>query len=163
MQDPFPDEYLVRIGKIGVAWGSLEALVDLCIGKLAGFAEHDVRSAIIAAHMSWPLKMDVLESLANALAPEFPRLAQFAKVRVLLKAAQDGRNRVSHGAWAYENGMLTKLKVSARGKLKVSVEPVTLDELDRTFSGIARAGTAILDLIANSGDYPGVVVTHDAP
>ena len=57
-----PEPYLIAMGRVTVAWGVLEALVDLALARLAGYANvYDPRPAIITAHMTWPLKMDVLE------------------------------------------------------------------------------------------------------
>jgi hypothetical protein len=59
---------------------------------------------IITAHMTWPLKMDTLESLAHALAAKYPELGRLQKAKPFLTAAQNGRNRASHGHWIYHEG-----------------------------------------------------------
>jgi hypothetical protein len=55
-----PEPYLIAIGKVSVAWGMLESIVDLAISKFSGFEPNDPRGAILTAHMTWPLKMDIL-------------------------------------------------------------------------------------------------------
>jgi hypothetical protein len=79
-----PDDYLLAIGKVCVAWGTLETVVDLGINKFAGFRSVDPRSLIITAHMTWPLKMDVLESLVTALREdnEYAHLARFGDINL---------------------------------------------------------------------------------
>src|ERR1700687_5481604 len=99
-----PDEYLLRIGRINVAWGALEVMVDVALGKLGGFDPHDPRSVIITAHMPRPMKMDIMEALARLLEKRHPSLGRFPKLKSLLKAAQDGRNRTAHGSWHYRDG-----------------------------------------------------------
>ncbi len=95
-----PDDYLIAIGKVNVQWGMLETVVDLAIGTLGGFKLYDPRSAIMTAHMTWPLKMDILESLVTAIAVDHPHLSpKFQISKPLLKKAQEGRNRVIHGQW----------------------------------------------------------------
>jgi hypothetical protein len=156
-----PDEYLARIGKISVAWGTLESVVDLALAKLGGFRMQDPRGAIVTAHMTWPLKMDILESLVNALADEHPRLKQYSKVKPLLKRAQEGRNSVSHGSWGYEDGKAYKARATARGRLKASVDPITLGMLDSIVNDIGSAGRAVLDVIFDTGKCSGAVITDD--
>ena len=153
-----PDEYLIRIGKINVAWGTLESVIDISLAKLGGFGSGDPRSAIITAHMMWPLKMDILESLVNALVAEHPSLGRFSKAKPLLKAAQDGRNRVAHGSWGYERGQVWKLRATARGKFKASIDPISLADLDQTFAAIGLAGRAVLDVIFDTDKYSGGAV-----
>ena len=144
-----PDEFLCAIGKVTCVWGSLEFAVDLCVGKLAGFADGDQRKAVMVAHMTWPLKMDILETLANELKDQYPHLAEFSACKSLLKKAQDGRNRVAHGMWAYEDGQARKLRATARGKLKFSIDPITVADLDGIVRDIHIAQTAILGLVLN--------------
>lgn len=57
-----PDDILRAIGKVNIVWGILESTVDLSLQKLAGFQLVDQRAAIVTAHMTWPLKMDIFES-----------------------------------------------------------------------------------------------------
>jgi hypothetical protein len=90
-EEYIPEPYLTAIGKVCVAWGRLEGAVDLSIGRLAAFEVLDPRGRIITAHMSWPLKMDVLAALVEALRTVGPPVAR-ARVpreadRALLRAA----------------------------------------------------------------------------
>lgn len=144
-----PETYLAAIGKVTVAWGVLEGVVDLAITKFAAIDLYDGRGAILTAHMTWPLKMDVLETLVTELTPAFPRLAKFTTIKALLKKAQEGRNRVVHGAWNYEDGQVSKLRATARGKLKVSVVPVSLSEIEVITLDIGRAGAETFKLVVN--------------
>ena len=141
-----PDEILLEIGRVTVVWGILETVVDLSIAKLAGFNEGP-NGAIITAHMAWPLKMDVLEALIVSLRPEHPHLGAFSDVKPQLKKAQDGRNRTAHGSWGMERGQAVKLRATARGKLKVSMDVVTVQDLETIKLDIYRAGTALLMLV----------------
>jgi hypothetical protein len=145
-----PDEYLIAIGKVNVQWGMLETIVDLAIGTLGGFQLYDPRSAIMTAHMTWPLKMDVLESLVTALAVDHQHLSpKFQISKPLLKKAQEGRNRIIHGQWGYEDGKASKLRATARGKLKTSIDPITVSEIEGIAKDVGRAGVAILKLVTN--------------
>jgi hypothetical protein len=142
-----PDDMLRAIGKVNVVWGVLESVVELSVIKLAGFKVEDSRGAIVTAHMTWPLKMDILEACAVALAPEYPHLAKFGELKPLLKKAQEGRNRVAHGMWGFQNGQTYKSRATARGKLKISIEPITLDEMEAISLDIHKAGVAVIRLV----------------
>lgn len=146
-----PDSYLAAIGKVCVAWGHLEQIVDLAIGKFSGYQLYDPRSAIVTAHMTWPLKMDVLESLVDAFrGPDYPWLARFDnQVKPLLRRAQEGRNRIVHGQWGYENGRAGKARATARGKLRARIDPISVADIDGIFHDIGRAGAALLKLVIN--------------
>jgi len=156
-----PDEYLIRIGRITVAWGALETVVDLALAKLAGFAQYDPRSAIITAHMTWPLKMDILESLAHALATKYPELRRLPKAKPFLAAAQSGRNRASHGHWVYTDGKVRKLRYTARGQLKASADFISEGEFDEIVLAITNAGRAVLDVVFDCGGMAGAVVPDE--
>jgi hypothetical protein len=142
-----PEPYLVAIGKVCVAWGTLETTVDICIAKLADFNLYDQRGSIITAHMSWPQKMDVLGSLVVAMLPSLPHLAAFEDVKPLLKNAQDGRNRFVHGQWGLRDGKVYRGRFTARGTPKPSLAPVDLKDIEAVVGDIWKAGRAVLKAI----------------
>jgi hypothetical protein len=146
-----PDEYLLEIGRVCVQWGILETVADLGINKFAGFRSVDPRALIITAHMTWPLKMDVLESLVTALREDnkYSHLARFDEIKPVLKKAQEGRNKCVHGQWGYHDGVVSKLRTTARGKLKASVDPITIADITSAADDIGRAGAALMKLILN--------------
>lgn len=147
--DPIPAEYITAIGKVCVRWGALESVVDLVIAKLAAFDLMDLRGAIITAHMTWPLKMDVLASLVDALRPDYPHLAIFDVAQPLLKKAQEGRNKTVHGQWGQKDGHVVKLRMTARGKLKTSLDPVTIEEIEDIALDIYKAAAVVTRLVTN--------------
>ena len=158
-----PNDYLLRIGRITVAWGILESTVDLALARLGGFRHTGHRSAIITAHMSWPLKMDIMESLVNALIPDHPQLARFPLAKPMLAEAQKARNQIDHGHGVYRDGQVYALRTTARGKLRPSVTPLTLGALDQALNDIARAGRAVLDVVFDASGEPGAVIPDKAP
>jgi hypothetical protein len=145
--DHIPEPYLTAIGRVVIHWCNLEAVTDLAIGKLAGFDAHDSRSAIVPAHMSWPQKMDVLESLVNVLRDQHTYLAKFDDVKPLLKKAQEGRNRLVHGQWGRDGDQVVKLRLTARGKLKFGITPIALDEIKAIGIDIGQAGFMLLKTV----------------
>lgn len=142
-----PDDHLTAIGAVVVHWCMLEAVMDMCIGKVAAFNLYDPRGAIVTAHMSWPQKTDVLEACIGALIQDHPHLSGYDKVKPLLKKAQDGRNRIVHGQWGMHEGTVHKLRISARGKLKHSVDAITVPEIVEIGRDIGRAGMALIKVI----------------
>ncbi len=145
--DHIPEPYLTAIGRVVVHWCNLEAVTDLAIGKLAGFDAYDHRGAIATAHMTWPQKMDILESLINVLRDEHAYLAKFDDVKPLLKKAQDGRNRLVHGQWGKQDGQVVKLRITARGKLKFGIAPITIDEIRTIGLDVGQAGLALIKTV----------------
>jgi hypothetical protein len=154
---PYPDEfknyipepYLTAIGMVCVNWGMLEAAVDLTIEKLAGFDIYDSRGAIVMAHMTWALKMDIIEALVNALLQDHPHLAKLDVVKPLLKKAQEGRNRIVHGHWGEDNRKIHKLRVTARAKLRIRMDEIVIEDIEAIAADIGRAGSALLKLVLN--------------
>ena len=61
---PVANEYLVELGRITCAWGSLEHSLNTNIGKLAGFDEaNDPIPFIFIIHSSFPQRLDMFGSL----------------------------------------------------------------------------------------------------
>ncbi len=145
-----PDDYLLAIGKICVQWSHLEALMELSISKLAGFQLSDPRSKILVNHMAWPMRVDIFSALCNELVAGYPRLKDYQQVLTQLKKAQEGRNRLVHGFWGIEEGKVTALRATARGKLKLSMETVALEELQTTLRDINVAAAALYNLVAGT-------------
>lgn len=146
-QEYIPEAYLTAIGQVCVNWGRLETVVDLAIARLAAFDIYDPRGAIITAHMTWPLKMDVLEAFAATPRIGHPGLAKFPDVKPLLKKAQDGRNRVVHGQWGEKDGKVLKARLTARGKLRSSLDEIAVTDIEGIAADIFQAGRAVLRVI----------------
>jgi hypothetical protein len=156
-----PDEYLIRIGRINVAWGALEVMVDTALARLGGFDRVDPRGVVITAHLPWPLKMDILESLARLLENRHPSLRRFPKLKALLKAAQDGRNRTAHGSWHFKAGKVVKIRMTALGQLRSSNDTVPIPEPYETLNAITNAGRAVADIVFDAGTLPGAVLPDE--
>lgn len=142
-----PEPYLIAIGKVCVQWTMLENMVDMILGKLAGMDFLDPRAKIMVAHMSWPQKMDVLGSLIDSLSEDHPRLRGYKdSTAPLLKAAQEGRNHVIHGFYGFEGGKVERQRATARGKLKIQMEEVTVGQIEAVVNDIHAALAAIYNL-----------------
>jgi hypothetical protein len=144
-----PEPYLIALGRITYQWTALEGLLGLAIGKLLGLEGGDAKTAIVTAHMSWPQRIDVLETLASLSADAHPHLRRFPQVKTKLKLAQDGRNRLLHGTWIYDGTTVRLLRLSSRGKLKISSDEIHVSEIDSVFSDIGNAMLDLLKLVVN--------------
>ena len=142
----------MAIGRVCVQWGQLESHIDYALKKLCDFELMDSRALILTAHMSWPLKMDVLESIVNELRGDFPHLTHYEKLKPFLKKAAEGRNKIVHAKWAYENGQAFILRATARGKLKTRHEPVNASDIETIATDIGCAAINVYKTIFNRMD-----------
>ncbi len=152
-----PAEFLAEIGRVAVHWSWFESILDLCLMQLSGKSIMEPRSWIMFAHMTFPLKMDILGSLINELAGSYPGLHKgFPAVRVLIKEAQAVRNRTLHGKWGVnpDTRAVEASSITARGQLKTTVTPVSLDELRHASGQIDKAGDRLFRLVVINSDNP---------
>ena len=149
-----PDEYLTEIGRVTTRWAILESVLDLCLMKLAGKDITDSRSLIIFNHMAFPMKLDVLGALVNELLPGYPGLAGYPSVLQSLKQAQEKRNMVAHSKWGVNATNPAQVEISrltARGKLKTSVTPISLDEIKAAANLVIDAAQNLYVLVTQAG------------
>ena len=148
-----PDEYLVEIGRVTVRWSLLESVLDLCLIKLAGKDILEKRSQIIFNHMAFPMKLDVMGAFVSTLLPGYPALSGFPAIQRLLKKAQEHRNSVIHGRWGFDETTreVTISRLSARGKLKFSITPVSIAEISAMTDLIVKASHDLHSLVTKAG------------
>ena len=145
---PVPDSYLVEIGRVTVLWSSLEGFLNLCLGKLAGFADNDPKPFVLVNHTSFPQRLDMLGALCEHLAPAHPSLADHRTVIGKLRTAQKERNKFAHhGLAPDEKGQITMAVGSARGSIKTSIEPVTIADIRRAVMAVDEAFVALYKLV----------------
>jgi hypothetical protein len=147
---PIPDEFLTEIGRITILWARLESLLNICLGKLAGFDEPvDYRAFILITHTSFPQRLDSFSALCEQLHPQYPELADYKKVVSEIKAAQAIRNKFMHHTLSYnpESGLTQMAVGSARGTLKANVEVVSIEDIKRASIQIDEAHRALYKLV----------------
>lgn len=146
---PLPDDYLVEIGRVTVLWSSLEAFLNICIGKLAGFKDGDPKPFILVNHSSFPQRLDMLGALCEHLVSDYPFLANHKAITSSLRAAQKERNKFAHhGLGPGETaGEIVMAIGSARGSLKTSVEKVSIADIRRAVIAIDEAFAALYKLV----------------
>ncbi len=141
---PISDSYLVEIGRVTVLWSSLEAFLNLCLGKLAGFADGDPKPFVLVSHTSFPQRLDMLGALCEHLSPNYPGLADHKTVIGKLRTAQRARNKYAHhGLGPDEEGQIVMAVGSARGSIKTTVETVTSADIRRAVMAVDEAVAAL--------------------
>lgn len=155
MRDSFlvtlPDAYLVEIGKITVQWSALENVFDLCGIKLLGMDGGEPRAWAVFAHVTFAQRLDMFGAILDSLQSGYPKLQDYKTILTLVKEAQTARNKVIHARWLYENGVVKIMRLTARGKVKTSSEPITTDDLKGTAELIGRASVQVWKLVVAGG------------
>ncbi|MGN5224075.1 hypothetical protein [Aeromonas veronii] len=147
---PLPDEYLIELGRLSSLWAALESCLNLFIGKLAGFDNlTDTTPFILVTHSSFPQRLDMLGSLCEELKCDHPCLANHKEVISKLRAAQTNRNRFAHNSISLgiDNKTYVLSQGSARGKVKFSVTPITVDDIHAVSKEIHEANLALYKLV----------------
>lgn len=150
-----PDEWLIELGKIVKAWATFERMFDLMLQKLAGYNDPiDPTFTILTIHSSFPQRLDMFGALCANHVATYPHLKNYKGVISKVKEAQGMRNKFMHqqiGPHA-EKGMVIST-MSARGQLKMELQPVKLSEITETHRQIFLAGRAVYQLVLNASPW----------
>lgn len=161
---PLPDEWLVELGRLAACWSTFENMLDLYLGKVAGFDSlTDPRPYILLKHSSFPQKVDALCALCEQLAPQYPALRDYKDVAGKIRSAQKVRNRFIHNAVG-QDPETKEFRIalgSARGTLKTDLQVVTLDDVRRAWREVNNAGAALHKLVTGN-PLPPDPATRDA-
>lgn len=147
---PLPNDYLIEIGRLTALWSSLESLLNLCLGKLAGFNDMgDPKPFILVNHSSFPQRLDMLGALCEHLLPDFSTLSSYKSVISGLRTAQRERNKFTHNAIAPGETAdeMIIARGSARGSLKTDVRRVTVADIRRSVISISEAQAGLYKLV----------------
>lgn len=142
-----PDNYLSEIGRVVVYWNRLESLiVHTLVVALSGDFTADGRALAVIAHTSFPQKLDALGTMLRIIDEN---LAEIYRVRVehLLRQSQEKRNAALHQEWLLDDDLVKRLNIKARGILKITLHPVSIQELTDVSQFIDEAYFALLRLI----------------
>jgi hypothetical protein len=156
---PIPDNYLTEVGRVALLWAALENLLNICLGKLAGFDKvMDERAYILLIHSSFPQRLDSFSALCDILKDQYPNLQDYKQVVSKLKAAQKTRNRFMHHSMSLkeETGRAEMSVGSARGSLKSSVEVISIEDIKRASVQIDEAQVALYKLVVQK-ELPSVL------
>ena len=145
------DPILRNMGLITASWGVLEAHLEFII---LGHQEINLNTGLLlTANLSFRAKADLLLTFAaeKAFADD-----QNSKLKTLVREAErlyGRRNMVAHCAWfATDDPLVAKARgVRTRGKLVVTDEDVSVDELQLIASDIHALGADLLDFMERNG------------
>ena len=154
---PAPEPYLLEIGRLLQVWGNLEDLIGQFIGKLAGFNEiADPTAYILTVHSSFPQKLQMLESLCEGLSAEFPNLEPYKQITGRIRSLQAIRNKFAHHGVTVdpETGQAEMPMVSARGKLKMTVDTIKLHEIRHATLKIQEAQILLYNMVLQTRHDP---------
>ena len=154
---PAPNDHLLELGRISSLWGSLENSLNLAISKFAGYqAIYDYRAAILTAHANFKQRVDMLGALCDQLKDEYPHLKAHEKVISLIVKAQTKRNKYMHNGIFYneDTKRVEMAYLTARGKLKTTIEAVTVADLQDVSATIHEAMCALHELVTRKHIKP---------
>jgi hypothetical protein len=161
---PLPDEWLIELGRLAACWATFETMLDVYLGKVAGFDRlNDPRPYILLKHSSFPQKVDALCALCEQLSPQYSNLSGYKEVAGKIRAAQSARNRFIHNSIGQDPDT-KEFKVavgSARGKLKTELQSARLGDLRRAWREVNNAGAALHKLVTGKS-LPPDPATRDA-
>ena len=153
---PLPDNYLIELGRLSALWASLEAALIVCLSKLAGFNDtNNPVPFILVTHASFPQRLDMLGALCEQLESQHPHLTECSSVLIKLRAAQKVRNKFQHNGLIAnpETGQIELAMGTARGKVKISIEPVDILDIRAACFEVHEAQRALIQLVLQS-DIP---------
>ena len=139
-----PPEMLQAIGLLVASASQTENIMQDFIGALLRI--DSVETLALTAHMSIPLKNQVIQSLAEL---NIPIAKEIDLIDDLLEAAVEAfakRNALAHNAIMThpDTRELLSMRASARGSLLVSLQPITVEQVQEDAALIYQAGMDIM-------------------
>lgn len=124
-----PDELITRVGVVLNMWQMIEAQIESAIWGLAELSEDQGRA--LTAHMTFPLRCDVLRALYHAAFQNTDIDKVLNKMlENHLKPAYGRRNRYAHALWLKdEDGNTIFLEKESRGKPYVHPSPISVESI----------------------------------
>jgi hypothetical protein len=147
---PLPDDVLIELGRVMALWSSLENLLNLCLGQLAGFnALNDPKPFILVTHSTFPQRLDMLGALCEHLAADYPQLADYETTISALRAAQKQRNKFAHNSPVLDEvtGEIILPLARPRGSLKTSTNKIKIADIRRAAIEVDKASCSLYKLV----------------
>jgi hypothetical protein len=142
-----PADYLYEIGRIVVGWNKLESLIlHTSVIALLGEFSKDGRALAVLTHMAFPQRLDALSSMLRIIDENLAEV-YIQQVQGLLRQSQDKRNAALHQEWIAEEDGVKRLNIKARGALKLTLHPVSIQELIDVSQFIDEAHTQLVCLV----------------
>ena len=131
----------------------LEQCLNTLIGIIAGFNDlSDPMPFIMINHISVSQKNDILSAMCEERLSELPHLENYKAVIGEAKNAIVLRNKYVHNSMLFDakEKKCVLANASARGKLKIKIEYVGLDDVEKVSKQLARVMRMLHNLILNT-------------
>lgn len=138
-----PVEYLAAIGLVISCASQTEHIVRDFIGARLGI--DNAETIALGAHMSMPMKNDIVRSLVELNAPHASEVDEVDDILDRIQEAMSRRNAVAHNDFAIhpDTGEIFSMREKARGSLQVELKPIPLNELQEIAGEVYQAGMAL--------------------
>ncbi len=149
-----PADYLAAIGLVIASASQTDHVLRDFIGSYLGI---DLAETIaLGAHMSTPMKDDIIRALIELNAPHASEVDELDDVLDRIKEATARRNAVAHNAFARhpETGQIFSMRERARGSLQVDFTPIDAAELNEIANEVYAAGMALQEFMTVRGISP---------
>ncbi|NQZ14631.1 MAG: hypothetical protein HRT94_07400 [Alphaproteobacteria bacterium] len=149
-----PSEYLEALGLIATAAAQTEDILQQFIGGLLGIDM--IQSIALTTHLSFPLKDNIIRTLAEIDAPDIDELDKIDSLLDRAKNAIDKRNIALHNSLAINpltNDVFSH-RQTARGKLAVSLQKISAQEIKEDAVEIYQVGMEIYQFMISRGLQP---------
>lgn len=149
-----PPEYLAAIGLVVASASQTDQVMRDFIGSYLGV---DIAESLaLGAHMSTPMKDDIIRALVELNAPSACDVDDLDDILDRVREATARRNAVVHNAFAVhpETGQVFSLRERARGSLQVDMTPIKVSELNSIAAEVYAAGMALMDYMIARGIGP---------
>jgi hypothetical protein len=140
--NPFnlPPEYLRAVGLVSAAASATEWIVGELIGGLLGIDAFATRA--LTSHMAVPLRDNIARSLVELKAEFIDQIDDLDDLLDAVDAAFDLRNTILHNSIIIERatGQVFSYRISSRGNLKGSLQPISAEAIEQDAAAIHDAG-----------------------
>lgn len=146
-----PDGFLEAVGLVITAASQTEYVMCEFIGALLNIDVNE--STALTAHMTVPLKDDIIRCLAELNAPSASEVDQIDDILDDIRSAIDKRNIIAHNALIRDpntNEVFT-MRERARGSLQISLTPISVEEIRESAREIYEAGMRLMSFMISRG------------
>jgi hypothetical protein len=149
-----PPEYLAAVGLVVAAASQTDHVMRDFIGSYLGI---DIAESLaLGAHMSTPMKDDIIRALVELNAPNASEVDTLDDILDRVREATARRNAVAHNAFARhpDTGQVFSLRERARGSLQIDLKPIEVAELNEIAGEVYAAGIALMEYMMVRGIGP---------
>lgn len=149
-----PPDYLAAIGLVVASASQTDHVMRDFIGSYLGI---DIAESLaLGAHMSTPMKDDIIRALVELNAPRACDVDELDDILDRVREATARRNSVAHNAFAKhpDTGQVFSLRERARGSLQVEMVPIEVAELKEIAAEVYAAGIALMEYMIARGIGP---------